>query len=41
MKAYMSEEDYAHYEAVLKSNWSGMKALDEQILPRMFGYADA
>ena len=40
MRPYMSDEDYAHYDAVLKSNWSGMKAMDEHIFPKMFGYAD-
>lgn len=40
MKPFLSEEDYAHYERVLNTNWSGLKAFDEQIFPKMFGYAD-
>ena len=41
MKPYLSEEDYTHYEHVLSSNWSGMKALDDHIFTRMFGYSNA
>lgn len=38
MKQYMSEDDYLFYEHLLVTNWSGLKVLDEQIIPRMFGY---
>lgn len=29
LKAYLSEEDYAHYKHVLDTNWSGMDVIDE------------
>lgn len=34
----MSEEDYEFYDHLLANNWTGLKALDEQFFPRMFGY---
>mmetsp|Transcript_22604 Transcript_22604/g.27958 ORF Transcript_22604/g.27958 Transcript_22604/m.27958 type:complete len:258 (-) Transcript_22604:135-908(-) len=40
LRKYVSEEDYEFYKRVLETNWSGLKAFDEHIFPRMFGYAN-
>lgn len=40
LKNYISEEDYQHYDHVLKTNWSGLDVLDEHVYVRMFDYAD-
>ena len=39
LQKYLSPEDFQLYEELLATNWSGLKVFDEQIYPRMYGYA--
>ena len=38
MKKYLSDEEYKSYTTALKTNWSGLHAINEKIFVPMYGF---